>query len=374
MSAKILTLNGNVLVNNGNAITADVGGGSLQESKTVNPTTSQQTVTPDSGYDGLEQVIVTAIPEGTAGTPQGIKGTVSNNSVSISPVVTNETGYITGGIKYGTDVTVSASELVSGSQTITANANNIDVTNLASVDVLVKPILKMGVIRPDAEIVKTWGYDVSLVNDWELTVPAYSTSAQTIKASEAATGTYTLDYTNYDYFMLQRMLSIPTYSITSKGKGRVEYWLGIYGYEVVTVPASTYHALIDDTAYTSRNTVMAATGYTYRSIYWNTTTTISPYATGVYSTVQTVVAPTISSGVVTVNTPTVTIRGSTTYFTSTYFNAITDIRYQWIAELYRAPKANLNLDGWGMEQQLKHIVDCVESTTHKLTQKGGSDV
>ena len=112
---------------------------------------------------------------------------------------------------------------------------------------------------------------------------------------------------------------------------------------------------------------MAATGYTYRSIYWNATTTIAPYSTGVYAPVQTVVAPTISSGVVTVNTPAVTVRGSTTYFTSTYFDAITDIRYQWIAELYRAPKANLNLDGWGMEQQLKHIVDCVESTTHKLT-------
>ena len=53
----------------------------------------------------------------------------------------------------------------------------------------------------------------------------------------------------------------------SQIKGRIEYWLGIYGYEVVTVPASTYHALIDNTAYTSRNTVMAATGYTYRSIY-----------------------------------------------------------------------------------------------------------
>ena len=142
MSAKILTLNGNVLVNNGNAITADVGGGSLQESKTVNPTTSQQTVTPDSGYDGLEQVIVTAIPEGTAGTPQGIKGTVSNNSVSISPVVTNETGYITGGIKYGTDVTVSASELVSGSQTITANANNIDVNAVRKPNDLKKAMRK----------------------------------------------------------------------------------------------------------------------------------------------------------------------------------------------------------------------------------------
>ena len=104
------------------------------KTKTYTPTTSQQTesVSADSGYDGIDTVNITvnAMPTGTAGTPTATKGTVSNHSVSVTPSVTNTTGYITGSTKTGTAVTVSASELVSGSQTITSN-QTVDVTNLA---------------------------------------------------------------------------------------------------------------------------------------------------------------------------------------------------------------------------------------------------
>ena len=104
------------------------------KTKTYTPTTSQQTetVTADSNYDGLSQVSITvnAMPNGTAGTPTASKGTVSNHAVTITPSVTNSTGYITGGTKTGTGVSVSASELVSGSETKTENGT-YNVTNLA---------------------------------------------------------------------------------------------------------------------------------------------------------------------------------------------------------------------------------------------------
>ncbi len=87
-----------------------------------------------SGTQDVTNYASISVASGTAGTPTATKGTVSNHSVSVTPSVTNTAGYITGSTKTGTAVTVSASELVSGSQTITQNGT-VDVTNLASVTV-----------------------------------------------------------------------------------------------------------------------------------------------------------------------------------------------------------------------------------------------
>lgn len=98
-------------------------------------TASGATVTAPAGYYATNAS--KAVASGTAGTPSATKGAVNNHSVSITPSVTNSTGYISGGTKTGTAVTVSASELVSGSQTITQNGT-VDVTNLAEVVVAVE--------------------------------------------------------------------------------------------------------------------------------------------------------------------------------------------------------------------------------------------
>lgn len=76
-----------------------------------------------------------SVKQGSAGTPVATKGAVSNHAVTVTPSVTNTTGYITGGTLSGTAVTVSASELVSGTLSITENGTGIDVTNYANVDV-----------------------------------------------------------------------------------------------------------------------------------------------------------------------------------------------------------------------------------------------
>ena len=107
----------------------------LQSNKNATPSTSQVIVTPDSSYNGLAQVTVAAMTSGTAGTPTATKGTVSNNQISITPSVTNLTGYITGGKKLGTAVTVSASELVSGTFIVSGAGNSQNVTNYATVSV-----------------------------------------------------------------------------------------------------------------------------------------------------------------------------------------------------------------------------------------------
>ena len=87
-----------------------------------------------SGTTDVTNYANASVSSGTEGTPMATKGTVSNNSVSITPSVTNASGFISGGTHTGTAVSVSASELVSGTKSITS-AGTTDVTNYASVSV-----------------------------------------------------------------------------------------------------------------------------------------------------------------------------------------------------------------------------------------------
>lgn len=90
---------------------------------------SGATVTVPAGYYASQAT--KSVASGTAGTPTASKGTVSNHQVTVTPSVTNTTGYITGGTKTGTGIIIKASDLVSGSQTVSENGT-YDVTNLAS--------------------------------------------------------------------------------------------------------------------------------------------------------------------------------------------------------------------------------------------------
>ena len=102
----------------------------IKGAATITPMDYAQTIPANTYLTGAQTIA--AMPAGTAGTPIATKGTVSNNSVSVTPSVTNTAGYIQTQTKTGTAVTVTASELVSGSQTITENGT-VDVTNLAQV-------------------------------------------------------------------------------------------------------------------------------------------------------------------------------------------------------------------------------------------------
>lgn len=107
--------------------------GNIATKTSSNLTVSGATVTAPAGY--YASAASKSVASGTAGTPVATKSAVSNHAVTVTPSVTNTAGYINGGTKSGTAVSVSASELVSGNKAITENDTNIDVTNYATVSV-----------------------------------------------------------------------------------------------------------------------------------------------------------------------------------------------------------------------------------------------
>lgn len=229
------------------------------KTKIYTPTESQQmeSVTADSGYDGLDEVDITvgaisptyvgsgitrrsssnltasgstvtvpagyyssqaskSVTSGTAGTPSATKGSVSNHSVSVTPSVTNTTGYITGSTKTGTAVSVSASELVSGSETKTVNGT-YDVTNLAE--------LVVNVPAQSAE------YTGTISRSDGQTIPRVTVnSAGTAYSANGATFNWT-DNDTLDFY-----LGSSDYDSYVFFNGALKYWMS-GGHFIFTPPA-----------------------------------------------------------------------------------------------------------------------------------------
>lgn len=95
--------------------------GQMQAKTNINPTTSSQTITPDTGYDGLSSVQINAMPSGSATTPA--TSITANPTISVN----SSTGVITASVSRTQSVTptVSAGYVSSGTAgTVTVSGSN----------------------------------------------------------------------------------------------------------------------------------------------------------------------------------------------------------------------------------------------------------
>lgn len=227
--------------------------------------------------------------------------------------------------------------------------------------------MKPTVLRPDAQLVKSFTFDQYAVADLELTIPAYTTTAKTLKASANLSPTISVDTATETFFVVEKFLTIPEYSITTKANGRQEYTYCVYMYELAKVPANMIKTIVDPTKMVTSATNIISSLSSYRLLYWSSGSAIALYGSNGYGCYQTPSAPSISGTTLTIKSPALALRGNKTYFTSTFMNALTDIRYQYIIDVYKAPKEALGIDGWITNEVVNHILECANSTTHKLT-------
>lgn len=187
------------------AISSTYVGSGITQRDSTDLTASGATVTAPAGY--YAEAASKSVASGSAGTPTATKGTVSSHSVSVTPSVTNTTGYITGGTLTGTAVTVSASELVSGTKSITSSGTT-DVTNYASASVAAgtagTPTATKGTVSNHSisvtpSVTNTTGYITgSTINGTAVTVNVSELESGTKSITENGTGISVSGYSAVD--------------------------------------------------------------------------------------------------------------------------------------------------------------------------------
>lgn len=224
-----------------------------------------------------------------------------------------------------------------------------------------------GVLLPDAELVKTVSYDKYINADEGINIPSYTTTTTTLLANSTYSDSYSsVDIDTYDYFVTQVGLTIPEYNIDTVGKGRQEYTLNVGNYEFFQIRSGEISGLTNPSLKNTQNISAWATQAQTMLLYYQSATNIIQ-VTSNYGCYQVFKVPQRLSNNIILFSPQFTIRGSSTYFTQTYMDAITDIRFQYVQRIYRLKRDTYNTEGWYNKSLLLKGVSDVESPTHTLT-------
>ena len=263
----------------------------LQAKNNIAPSTSSQTIQPDSGYDGLSSVQINAMPTGSVTSPSTISGTAATvstgtntltltKSVSVTPNVTTA-GYVSSGTAGNASVSLQASVTTKAAATIHPSTSDqsiasgtyttgaqtikaVTTTNLTAANIKSGVVVQIG-DSTDSDCVTsvtgtyTGGSSKALYKYEGLasrTANSYGSTSATVTVTKA--GTYNISYVGIRGSSSGTMGT--NLYIGGTGKGNQQTWNnGTYG-QFVSYTSQSIAANTDVTIY-------ATSGSNSRTIY-----------------------------------------------------------------------------------------------------------
>ena len=244
------------------------------------------------------------------------------------------------------------------------NKNGVKLTGTANVGTI-----KFPVIRPDAELVQRWSVDHLLVADDGVTLPAAPTAAKADLVASESLPDVTTDITNYKYYVSQRAIAYPIYSSSEIGRGRFEYSISESCMEALSFDSGEFVALVDSEKSYANGLYAFVGASQYRGVYFTSASgAMSVYTSATYGLYVVLNTPSVTSSAIRLLTPTLSVRCQANIYDEPFWNLTTDIRYQYIMEVWRVPRGtDQDMDGWSNTMQMERSLGCVLSQSRTLT-------
>lgn len=230
--------------------------------------------------------------------------------------------------------------------------------------------IKFPTVRSDAELVKQYSLDHFLVRDDGITLPTTAPTAEKVNLIESEElPDITTDAANYKYFVSQRAIAYPTYSSSEIARGRFEYGISESCMEALAFDGGEFIALVDsgkkyvNGAYTFIGTSQ------YRGVYFTSSNgAMSVYTSATYGLYVVLSTPSLTSSVIRLSTPALSLRCQANIYDEPFWNITTDIRYQYIIEVWKVPRGtDRDMNGWSTTMQMERALGCALSSSHTLT-------